>query len=868
MKQSSKDYKREINKSYSKYQFEMEKEIRNTSKTDSRQFWKILNKLNGKNEPEIKASLDDLFAYFKVINEGEDDEEEFNTSDEGDETFNTDILNENISEKEIEDSIRNLKNNKAKGFDDISNEYIKHSINIFMPLYVKLFNLILNTGKIPKAWGYGIIHPIYKKKGDPKNPESYRPITLTSALGKVFTSIIDTRLRNFANSQETISMAQAGFRKGFSTTDNIFCLYSFIQLYLNCGKKLFCTFIDFKKAFDTVWRIGLWRKLQNTNIKGKIFKVIYNMYKDIKSCVRKNSECSEFFPCMTGVRQGENLSPFLFTIFLNDIKEFLTHQGMTGLEIIETKLKEELHLYMKIFLLLYADDTVILADTPENLQLTLKAFERYCEHWKLKINVDKTKVLIFEKRRNRTVRNFFLNEIEIEVVDSYCYLGILFNYNGNFLKARNHLLQYLGTLSKPTDLGDSTSSLQIYPKVLSSTTTKTDVLLKSSELFPKGCSNKPADVVFLFDTSSGVSTSQLDAQTSYARDLQKLFYTGRNTTVLTAAVYGSRTNDVPSPQNDANKGLPLKMLSFSSVGGKRNLTSVMNFIELFSRKQARRHTGHVAILFISGSYGVVDDTIARANYIRRTLGIYIYVIKVGNFVGKSDVTKIASSPSRKFVFHVTNSGTTASLKELLNIHLCDFQIHPRLTTKAIPKCVAKRPVDVIFSLDEVSIGARHSQIIIYLIEALVSGFDSYRNNINIALVNSKNINFAKFGRKFKTVDNFMRRLGTVKIPDHSQMLRKSRRVAFYGRKHAQKVIIHFVDRNVDINKATLSEAKQNRNSKMETYVIAIGTEVELDVTSLEAIASRPSDRYVITVPRYQQLVNHWRQILPKICTGI
>ncbi|KAK3096812.1 hypothetical protein FSP39_003531 [Pinctada imbricata] len=445
MKQSSKDYKREINKSYSKYQFEMEKEIRNTSKTDSRQFWKILNKLNGKNESEIKASLDDfkLFAYFRVINEGEDDEEEFNTSDEGDETFNTDILNENISEKEIEDSIRNLKNNKAKGFDDISNEYIKHSINIFMPLYVKLFNLILNTGKIPKAWGYGIIHPIYKKKGDPKNPESYRPITLTSALGKVFTSIIDTRLRNFANSQETISMAQAGFRKGFSTTDNIFCLYSFIQLYLNCGKTLFCTFIDFKKAFDTVWRIGLWQKLQNTNIKGKgkIFKVIYNMYKDIKSCVRKNSECSEFFPCMTGVRQGENLSPFLFTIFLNDIEEFLTHQGMTGLEIIETKLKEELHLYMKIFLLLYADDTVILADTPENLQLTLKAFERYCEHWKLKINVDKTKVLIFEKRRNRTVRNFFLNEIQIEVVDSYCYLGILFNYNGNFLKARNHLVR-------------------------------------------------------------------------------------------------------------------------------------------------------------------------------------------------------------------------------------------------------------------------------------------------------------------------------------------------------------------------------------------------------------------------------------------
>ncbi|KAK3109114.1 hypothetical protein FSP39_023343 [Pinctada imbricata] len=435
MKQSSKDYKKEINKSFEKYQFHMEKELRNKSKVNPRQYWKILNKLNGKNEiSEIKASLNDLCDYFKDINQGENNTEEFNIPDDNDDNFDTDILNEAITEKEIDDSIRNLKNNKAKGYDDVSNEYIKYSANTFMPLYVKLFNLILNTGIIPKGWGYGIIHPIYKKKGDPQNPESYRPITLTSALGKVFTSIIDTRLRLFANSHEIISMAQAGFRKGFSTTDNIFCLYSFIQLYLNTGKKLFCTFIDFRKAFDTVWRIGLWQKLQNTNIKGKIFKVIYNMYADIKSCVRKNSECSDFFPCMTGVRQGENLSPFLFTIFLNDIEEFLTHQGLTGMEVVEIKLREELHIFMKIFLLLYADDTVILADTSENLQLTLKAFENYCKHWKLRINVDKTKVLIFERRRNRIVRHFFINENGIEIVDSYCYLGVMFNYNGNFFK--------------------------------------------------------------------------------------------------------------------------------------------------------------------------------------------------------------------------------------------------------------------------------------------------------------------------------------------------------------------------------------------------------------------------------------------------
>lgn len=68
--------------------------------------------------------------------------------------------------------------------------------------------------------------------------------------------------------------------------------------------------MDFRKAFDTVWRSGLWQKLHKYDIKGKCFKVIYNLYNDIKSCVEYNGEKSQFFPCLTGVRQGENLSPF------------------------------------------------------------------------------------------------------------------------------------------------------------------------------------------------------------------------------------------------------------------------------------------------------------------------------------------------------------------------------------------------------------------------------------------------------------------------------------------------------------------------------------------------------------------------------
>jgi len=83
---------------------------------------------------------------------------------------------------------------------------------------------------------------------------------------------LNKRLNKYADN--IITKVQVGFRKEYSTLDNIFILHSLISIYLPSGKKLYCTFIDFKKAFDTVWRLGLWQKLIKSNISGKILKVI------------------------------------------------------------------------------------------------------------------------------------------------------------------------------------------------------------------------------------------------------------------------------------------------------------------------------------------------------------------------------------------------------------------------------------------------------------------------------------------------------------------------------------------------------------------------------------------------------------------
>ena len=88
---------------------------------------------------------------------------------------------------EISLCIKKMKNNKAPGCDQVINEVLKNSADIMMPIFVKLFNLILKTGIFPEKWITGIVIPIYKKTGDKEKPANYRGFTLLSCFGKLFT---------------------------------------------------------------------------------------------------------------------------------------------------------------------------------------------------------------------------------------------------------------------------------------------------------------------------------------------------------------------------------------------------------------------------------------------------------------------------------------------------------------------------------------------------------------------------------------------------------------------------------------------------------------------------------------------------------
>ena len=133
-----------------------------------------------------------------------------------------------------------MKNNKACGIDNVINEFIKNCPVIIYDILEMLFNIILHTGIIPKAWSISLIQPIYKGKGSANDPDNYRGISLISCVAKIFTAVINNRLTSYLNESNILREEQAGFRENYCTTDHIFVLNTLINLYQWNNKQRRC----------------------------------------------------------------------------------------------------------------------------------------------------------------------------------------------------------------------------------------------------------------------------------------------------------------------------------------------------------------------------------------------------------------------------------------------------------------------------------------------------------------------------------------------------------------------------------------------------------------------------------------------------
>ena len=338
-------------------------------------------------------------------------------------------LSYSISESEISKALLKLKCGKAPGMDNISNYMIKYGQSMLMPCFKNVFNAVLSNGLYPNCWADGFLTLLHKS-GEQTNPNNYRGITITSAIGKLFNNVLNNRLDAYLSKHKIIDECQIGFTKQARTSDHMFVIKSIIDKYCHDKSgRVFACFVDFQKAFDTVIHTGIKLKLLDIGISSSFYNVIKSMYNNSKSCIRVlQDKVTEFFSLNVGVKQGDNLSPNLFKIFINDLPQYLNSTC-------DPIALDDKHVHC----LMYADDVVLLSTSAIGLQQKLDQLQKFCHDWCLNININKTKIIVFNKAGRLIKQSFLFEKQNIECVKSYRYLGIHFTSSGSFTLAQREL---------------------------------------------------------------------------------------------------------------------------------------------------------------------------------------------------------------------------------------------------------------------------------------------------------------------------------------------------------------------------------------------------------------------------------------------
>ena len=390
------------------------------SKKEPKNFWKNIKNKKGSKLPDIN-----FFEHFKNLAEnvttlGEDGKVEIDDIEGAHGHTVIEELDKTITQLEFDSTIKQLKNNKSAGSDNILNEFITNSSNEVKSLILRIFNILLKLEYFPEIWTTGLITPVYKR-GDKNDTNHYRGITILSLLSKFFTRILTNRIVSFIEERNMFTESQFGFRKSRSTTDCIFIIKGLIDLMFSQGKKLYVCFIDYTKAFDLLHRSAIFAKLLKNGISSKLINIFKSLYSRMKLGV-KDDPSGQLFSSNIGCLQGEISSPGIFSLFINDLPECLS-ENLDGVNVVGTLIK----------ILMFADDMALFSTTREGLQAGLNRLSKYCLKWGLTVNTEKTKIVVFRKGGKKSKDDkWTYNGKNIEVVNSFKYLGCTLSSSGYF----------------------------------------------------------------------------------------------------------------------------------------------------------------------------------------------------------------------------------------------------------------------------------------------------------------------------------------------------------------------------------------------------------------------------------------------------
>ena len=335
------------------------------------------------------------------------------------------ICDAEITQKEVENALKQVSPNKSMGLDDISPAFLCDRSDELVQALTLVFNDVLSSGQFPKQWKTDRRIALYKNNGK-SIVSNYRLLAIHSVFRKIFCSIIHDRIRTFLQLDD----AQSGFRKNRRGTDNALMLSNII-LERAANEGAYVIVVDFSKAFDRCHIATLLRKLAEKNVKGSLLRIIKNMYTDCEAQLSINGKTGPAFKVTRGVAQGCVLSPLFFDVYLDDLLNKFREEGLgipTG---------QVVHRASS-----FADDLALLAANKKAAERYLEILDRWCNENFFKINAKKSGILRVGKLREEPDPNLSLNGERIRLleeedpvysnVERFKYLGFTIPANGKW----------------------------------------------------------------------------------------------------------------------------------------------------------------------------------------------------------------------------------------------------------------------------------------------------------------------------------------------------------------------------------------------------------------------------------------------------
>ncbi len=436
-------------------------EIERLNTSDPREFWKMLKKLGPTRKDSIPWEVYDENGQVQrekdyVLNKWKNEFSSLLNDNTGiyDDRFKAEMLsnkshlergmldplyvsdvdlNKPITADEVRKAVTRTKNGKAMGTDNIPNEVLKNDL-VIGALHA-FFQLCFDSGKVPEMWTQSVINPIPKNRtNDPRVPLNYRGISLLSCIYKVYSSILNDRLVSHLNKNKILHDEQNGFRGGRSCVDHIFTLTSMIKNKIQTKQEIYACYVDFRKAFDLLDRDLMLFRFLEYGVDGKFYHVIKGIYHRAQCAVRINGFMTDWFSSSQGTKQGDNLSPNCFSLYLNPLLSELKASGLG------VRVENDI-----ISVLAYADDLVFVAESHQDLQSLIDILKTWCYKWRLSVNIDKTKIMHFRPANSpQTDFVFKYGDLPLECVSEYKYLGILLDEHMDFSKTATLLANSAG----------------------------------------------------------------------------------------------------------------------------------------------------------------------------------------------------------------------------------------------------------------------------------------------------------------------------------------------------------------------------------------------------------------------------------------